>query len=649
MITEETTPNHLSHKLGGSARVSENKRSPGGECPSCTLKTLVRVCPEDAGTKNLSKIKAPSSILTHIPRKGSFISSNSFNTEIKRLVSSDYPISVLVPNPNTIVLKPREEKFSREKDREFIFDGVFPPTASQDEVFQTISSDVVEVVGGVNTTLLCYGASKSGKTYSLEGTERDPGIIWRSLKEVFARIEMMQNSNPEIHFYAELSYVELYNNNFRNLLNPQLDQYEAPSRFVASTRKSTGGSTGRGASKIGKNSAKPPRSTGIGCHSQDEEVMIVGDEDLEDLFSNRLLGRLTIKGKSGSSSSAPPTTANGSVTTALKPDGSHSLAQDRGENDDTNVAHAIEIESEEEEEEEEKKRQEKKKKDDGCVSTATGTVVERMNATSTETAISHQTSGLNVVSEPAADAGSELPDQPIADPGSELPDQPIADPGSELPDQPIADPGSELPDQPIADPGSELPDQPIADPGSELPDQPIADPGSELPDQPIADPGSELPDQPIADPGSELPDQPIADPGSELPDQPIADPGSELPHQPIPEYALSDPLSSDSEAAMRAANSTSNGDCGGSIIISTARPSDAIPLLKSSTLTSSNDAICNVESTDPGLLIQQRKEDGKVGQVAAELRTDLMHRSNSKSSIRESPKRDTSNFPTGFA
>lgn len=81
-----------------------------------------------------------------------------------------------------------------------------------------VHDHVLEVVSGYNVTFICHGASKSGKSYTMTGTKEGRGIIPHAIKSVFAHIDKIRLQEPDLYFYAELGYVELYNNTFRDLL-----------------------------------------------------------------------------------------------------------------------------------------------------------------------------------------------------------------------------------------------------------------------------------------------------------------------------------------------------------------------------------------------------------------------------------------------
>jgi hypothetical protein len=103
-------------------------------------------------------------------------------------------------------------------DKIFSFDKVFPQECTQELIYQSVSAHVKATVRGYNTTIFAYGSTGSGKSYSMTGNSSAPGIIPRAISEIFSIIEATAAQESDVFFYVRLSYVELYNNNFRNLL-----------------------------------------------------------------------------------------------------------------------------------------------------------------------------------------------------------------------------------------------------------------------------------------------------------------------------------------------------------------------------------------------------------------------------------------------
>uniref|UniRef100_A0A8C3YTX3 Kinesin-like protein n=1 Tax=Catagonus wagneri TaxID=51154 RepID=A0A8C3YTX3_9CETA len=98
--------------------------------------------------------------------------------------------------------------------RRFRLDWVFPPHASQEEVFRELESAVLSCLGGYSVCIFTYGQTGTGKTYSMEGPPEDPGIAPRALQSLFREM----GTGGQHH--VTLSMVEIYNEAVRDLLAP---------------------------------------------------------------------------------------------------------------------------------------------------------------------------------------------------------------------------------------------------------------------------------------------------------------------------------------------------------------------------------------------------------------------------------------------
>ncbi|XP_059192239.1 kinesin-like protein KIF27 [Centropristis striata] len=106
-------------------------------------------------------------------------------------------------------------------DRLFSFDHAFGPTASQDEVYESCVQPLVEsLVDGYNATVFCYGQTGSGKTYTLGGGSLDEegGIIDRVAQDVFLSLEEKRKNSDGVEATVRVSYMELYREELRDLL-----------------------------------------------------------------------------------------------------------------------------------------------------------------------------------------------------------------------------------------------------------------------------------------------------------------------------------------------------------------------------------------------------------------------------------------------
>ncbi len=69
---------------------------------------------------------------------------------------------------------------------------------------------------GYNAVIFAYGQTASGKTFTLSGTDDEPGIIPRAMREVFGYIKR----TPDREYLLRCSYLEIYNETLFDLLAP---------------------------------------------------------------------------------------------------------------------------------------------------------------------------------------------------------------------------------------------------------------------------------------------------------------------------------------------------------------------------------------------------------------------------------------------
>ncbi|OWK02710.1 KIF9 [Cervus elaphus hippelaphus] len=91
--------------------------------------------------------------------------------------------------------------------------------ASQDLVYEVVAKDVVsQALNGFNGTIMCYGQTGAGKTYTMTGATENykhRGILPRALQQVFKMIE----ERPTHAITVRVSYLEIYNESLFDLLS----------------------------------------------------------------------------------------------------------------------------------------------------------------------------------------------------------------------------------------------------------------------------------------------------------------------------------------------------------------------------------------------------------------------------------------------
>ncbi|XP_044866201.1 kinesin-like protein KIF13B [Mauremys mutica] len=92
--------------------------------------------------------------------------------------------------------------------------------AGQDVVFKCLGENILQnAFEGYNACIFAYGQTGSGKSYTMMGTADQPGLIPRLCSGLFERAQ--KEENEEQSFKVEVSYMEIYNEKVRDLLDPK--------------------------------------------------------------------------------------------------------------------------------------------------------------------------------------------------------------------------------------------------------------------------------------------------------------------------------------------------------------------------------------------------------------------------------------------
>ncbi|XP_055988359.1 kinesin-like protein KIF13A isoform X2 [Sorex fumeus] len=92
--------------------------------------------------------------------------------------------------------------------------------AGQEVVFKCLGEGILEkAFQGYNACIFAYGQTGSGKSFSMMGNAEQLGLIPRLCCALFQRISVEQNESQT--FKVEVSYMEIYNEKVRDLLDPK--------------------------------------------------------------------------------------------------------------------------------------------------------------------------------------------------------------------------------------------------------------------------------------------------------------------------------------------------------------------------------------------------------------------------------------------
>ena len=135
--------------------------------------------------------------------------------------------SLLIANDSSI----NNKKANQIKEQQFFFDYVFDKNTSQQKIYESTTKNLLPgIIEGFNATVFAYGATGSGKTYTMLGTSKEKGIMPRSISDLF---KLLNNKKSKV-FTMKVSYIEIYNEIIRDLLldGNIIDIHEDPVKGV---------------------------------------------------------------------------------------------------------------------------------------------------------------------------------------------------------------------------------------------------------------------------------------------------------------------------------------------------------------------------------------------------------------------------------
>ncbi|XP_077588162.1 kinesin-like protein KIF1B isoform X14 [Stigmatopora nigra] len=148
-----------------------------------------------------------------------------FNT---RETSKDSKCIIQMQGNSTTILNPKAPK---EPAKNFSFDYSYwshttpqdPCFAAQNQVYNDIGKEMLQhAFEGYNVCIFAYGQTGAGKSYTMMGKQEEgqEGIIPMLCEDLFEKINA-DNNKEELSYSVEVSYMEIYCERVRDLLNPK--------------------------------------------------------------------------------------------------------------------------------------------------------------------------------------------------------------------------------------------------------------------------------------------------------------------------------------------------------------------------------------------------------------------------------------------
>ncbi|VVC97408.1 unnamed protein product [Leptidea sinapis] len=129
----------------------------------------------------------------------------------------------------TVIQNPKALPGNKEPPKSFNFDFSYwshnqsdPEFSSQVMVYKDIGEEMLQhAFDGYNICIFAYGQTGAGKSYTMmgRGEEGQEGIIPQICKDLFRRIR--QTTSEDLTYSVEVSYMEIYCERVRDLLNPK--------------------------------------------------------------------------------------------------------------------------------------------------------------------------------------------------------------------------------------------------------------------------------------------------------------------------------------------------------------------------------------------------------------------------------------------
>ncbi|XP_054141087.1 kinesin-like protein KIF20A [Melozone crissalis] len=145
---------------------------------------------------------------------------------------------VTIEDAQTVILNaPKESSAMKNSERgighavhSFTFSQVFGPETTQSEFFEGSMKDIIRAyINGVNGLVFTYGVTNAGKTFTIQGTSKDLGVLPRSLDVIFNHIRGRH--------YLKMNFKPYLSNDVKKLEDEQVKQEEALKTAILASLK----------------------------------------------------------------------------------------------------------------------------------------------------------------------------------------------------------------------------------------------------------------------------------------------------------------------------------------------------------------------------------------------------------------------------
>lgn len=186
------------------------------------LQTNVQVCARirpltvPGEKENDSFFKSPPKRRTFLP-----IPSSRKNQNTPSSNSNRHPEEIFVAwdvsEESTTAAQSAQTQKIQGRTHSYTLDKVFGPSITTKQIYsESVESLVQSAMDGYHSTVLAYGQTSTGKTFTMTGTKESPGLIALCMQDCFRYVQ--QSEEPREYLFR-LSYLEVYKEHIRDLLS----------------------------------------------------------------------------------------------------------------------------------------------------------------------------------------------------------------------------------------------------------------------------------------------------------------------------------------------------------------------------------------------------------------------------------------------
>ncbi len=176
--------------------------------------------PNDVPIKKLSTVFE--SCMQDATESGKAIDTSDGMKVFLRIRPSDTNMTgtIRVESDNSIITTAPETskraQYTKTEERHYVFSRVFGAQSTQVDIFDTSVEPLLNrFMQGESCVLFAYGMTNAGKTYTIQGTPQNPGLLPRLVSQLFERMEY----EKQIKWDLQVSMLEIYQEKIFDLLS----------------------------------------------------------------------------------------------------------------------------------------------------------------------------------------------------------------------------------------------------------------------------------------------------------------------------------------------------------------------------------------------------------------------------------------------